>query len=86
MNGSVDFTEANISNAEHTICLNISVSASSSSSSDGDVNCYIIIRKLLNSIFNIQWEPKSQYERSCWTQLPFVRLFPQGMKYPQKMF
>jgi hypothetical protein len=33
------------------------------SSSDSDIDCYIVVRKLLDCIITVWWEPKLQY---CW--------------------
>jgi hypothetical protein len=40
--------------------------------SGSGVERYIIILKLLNSVFNIRTEPKSPYQISCWTYRTFL--------------
>jgi hypothetical protein len=66
-----------------TLCLNIYEVVSSQ---DSDTDCYIIIRNLLDSIFNIKWEPNLPYQRPHSTQDSFTRLPTQCTVYPQSSF
>jgi hypothetical protein len=47
--------------------------------SDSDMDCYVI-RKLLDPIFDIWWEPNSPHRRFCWTvDISSIRLSAQSM-------
>jgi hypothetical protein len=58
------------------------------SSSDSDVDRYVIIKNIFDSIFSTRWTPKSPYWRSRWTHGDFssVRLATQDMTYPHRCF
>jgi hypothetical protein len=45
------------------ICTELRILEGASSSSDSDVNRYIVIKKLRNSIFRIWWASKLPYQR-----------------------
>jgi hypothetical protein len=40
---------------------------------ENNADHYIIVKKLLNSIFGTRWEPKWLYQRSLWTQKDLLR-------------
>jgi hypothetical protein len=42
------------------------------SSSDSYADHYVITRKLLDSVLNVRWKPKSPYRRSRWTHRTFL--------------
>jgi hypothetical protein len=55
-------------------------------SSNSDRDNHIMIRKSLDSIYSILWEPELPYERFQTQDFSSIRLPVQGMAYYQRCF